>query len=74
MERTRGACKMKFTLKNEIIPCEVKSSGKGSMQSLHSFLVPIGHRTEYVCQWKTFLNMRIFMYILYILYMQSVDW
>ena len=31
----------------------------------------IGHRTEYVCQWKILLNMRIFMYILY---MQSADW
>lgn len=27
-----------ITIKNEIIPCEVKASGKGSMQSLHSFL------------------------------------
>ena len=34
-----------ITLKNEIIPCEVKSSGKGSMQSLHSFLGT--HRSPY---------------------------
>ena len=27
-----------ITVKNEIIPCEVKASGKGSMQSLRSFL------------------------------------
>lgn len=27
-----------IVLQNEIIPCEVKASGKGSMQSLHSFL------------------------------------
>ena len=41
-------------------------------ESIHVYPVyAIGHRTEYVCQWKILLNMRVFMYILY---MQSADW
>ena len=52
-----------ITLNREIIPCEVKSSGKGSMQSMHSFLKthnsPYGVRLS-LENFSKYENIRVF--------------